>query len=108
MNKVELASEIASLMMDEHYVGDPWMKEDEDGNYSIVEEEKQDRFNEYYDEALILVNKFTEDRKEILEKVNACIEDMQMLKAGTWVPDDSSCSATLDNLTDIKNYIKHE
>ena len=29
--------------------------------------------------------------KEIIKKLNLVLGDLEMLKAGTWVPDDESC-----------------
>ena len=38
---------------------------------------------------------------EALQKLNLVLEDIQMLRDGTWVPDKSSCENTIDNITDV-------
>ena len=38
---------------------------------------------------------------EVLQKLNLVLEDIQMLRVGTWLPDKSSCENTIDNITDV-------
>lgn len=44
--------------------------------------------------------------KEAKNAVRLLIVDLKMLKKGTWVPDDVSCDASLDNLKLIKRYLE--
>jgi hypothetical protein len=44
---------------------------------------------------------------EALQKLNLVLEDIQMLRDGTWVPDKSSCENTIDNITDVINIIEN-
>tara|TARA_R100000544_G_scaffold33992_1_gene20640 strand:- start:6139 stop:6429 length:291 start_codon:yes stop_codon:yes gene_type:complete len=39
--------------------------------------------------------------KKILEKLDLVLEDLKMLKAGTWKPDDESCDASISNIEDV-------
>ena len=39
--------------------------------------------------------------KEIIKKLNLVLEDLEMLKAGTWVPDDESCNTSISNIEDV-------
>jgi hypothetical protein len=43
-----------------------------------------------------------------LQKLNLVLEDMQMLRDGTWVPDKSSCENTIDNITDVIYTLENE
>jgi hypothetical protein len=43
-----------------------------------------------------------------LEKLNLVLEDLQMLRDKTWIPDTKSCEATIDNITDVINIIENE
>jgi|TARA_R110000772_G_scaffold11973_4_gene37069 hypothetical protein len=38
---------------------------------------------------------------EVLNKLNLVLEDFQMLRDGTWVPDKKSCEASIDNVESI-------
>lgn len=50
--------------------------------------------------------KVDKQRKEALEALLAVVEDIQMLRTGTWEPDDDSCDATTDNLKLVIKYIE--
>ena len=39
--------------------------------------------------------------KEIIKKLNLVLGDLEMLKAGTWVPDDESCDSSISNIEDV-------
>jgi hypothetical protein len=43
-----------------------------------------------------------------LQKLNLVLEDLQMLRDGTWVPDTKTCEATIDNLNEVINIIENE
>ena len=45
---------------------------------------------------------------EVLQKLNLVLEDIQMLRDGTWVPDKSSCESTIDNITDVIYTLENE
>lgn len=45
---------------------------------------------------------------EVLQKLNLVLEDIQMLRDGTWLPDKSSCESTLDNITDVIYILENE
>ena len=45
---------------------------------------------------------------EVLQKLNLVLEDVQMLRDGTWVPDESSCENTIDNITDVIYTLENE
>lgn len=47
-----------------------------------------------------------EEINEIRTKLNLVLEDLQMLRDGTWVPDESSCEATIDNVVSVINIIE--
>jgi len=49
-----------------------------------------------------------EIKKKILKKLNLVLEDMQMLREGTWVPDEHSCMDTIDNINDAIKFIENE
>lgn len=51
-------------------------------------------------------NKMDKERKEALEALLAVVEDIEMLRIGTWKPDDDSCDATVDNLKLVIKYIE--
>jgi hypothetical protein len=38
---------------------------------------------------------------EVLNKLNLVLEDLQMLRDGTWVPDEKSCNDSIDNIENI-------
>ena len=38
---------------------------------------------------------------EVLTKLNLVLEDFQMLRDGTWVPDKKSCNDSIDNIESI-------
>jgi hypothetical protein len=41
-----------------------------------------------------------------MEEINLVIEDLEMLKDGTWVPDEHSCDASIEMLERAKTKIK--
>lgn len=45
---------------------------------------------------------------EILNKLNLLLEDFQMLRDETWVPDKSSCEASIENIESIIYTIENE
>ena len=45
---------------------------------------------------------------EILNKLNLVLEDFQMLRDETWVPDKKSCDASIDNIESIIYTIENE
>lgn len=45
---------------------------------------------------------------EILNKLNLVLEDFQMLRDGSWVPDKESCEASIDNVESIIYTIDNE
>jgi len=45
---------------------------------------------------------------EVLYKLNQILEDFQMLRDETWVPDKESCEASIDNVESIINIIENE
>lgn len=47
----------------------------------------------------------TEQKTEVLNKLNLIIEDFQMLRDGTWIPDTESCEASIENLESIISII---
>ena len=48
------------------------------------------------------------EKSEVLQKLNLVLEDVQMLRDGTWVPDESSCENTIDNITDVIYTLENE
>jgi hypothetical protein len=46
------------------------------------------------------------ERKEALEALLAVVEDIEMLRIGTWEPNDDSCDATIDGLKLVIKYIE--
>lgn len=48
------------------------------------------------------------DIVKVLEKLNLVLEDLQMLRDGTWVPDESSCEASIENLIDAIYILENE
>ena len=45
---------------------------------------------------------------EVLHKLNQVLEDFQMLRDGTWVPDEASCEASIENVESIIYTIENE
>lgn len=45
---------------------------------------------------------------EVLNKLNLVLEDFQMLRDGTWVPDKHSCNDSIDNIESIIYTIENE
>ena len=45
---------------------------------------------------------------EVLQKLNLVLEDIQLLRDGTWVPDKDSCEDTIDNITDVIYILENE
>ena len=45
---------------------------------------------------------------ESLDKLNLVLEDLQMLRDGSWVPDKESVEASIDNLQDVIYNIENE
>ena len=50
----------------------------------------------------------TEKIIKALQKLNLVLEDIQMLRDGTWVPDKNSCENTIDNITDVIYILENE
>tara|TARA_B110000285_G_scaffold79118_1_gene91188 strand:+ start:2367 stop:2525 length:159 start_codon:yes stop_codon:yes gene_type:complete len=50
----------------------------------------------------------TDKKIKALQKLNLVLEDIQMLRDGTWVPDKSSCENTIDNITDVIYTLENE
>ena len=50
----------------------------------------------------------TEKIIKALQKLNLVLEDIQMLRDGTWAPDKSSCENTIDNITDVIYILENE
>lgn len=76
----------------------------------IVKEvnEVSDRWQEFVKENFIPKTKADKERKKALEALLAVVEDIQMLRTGTWEPDDDSCDATVDNLKLVIKYIEKQ
>lgn len=56
-----------------------------------------------------ITKKMSKERKEALEALEALfsvMEDIEMLRIGTWKPDDDSCDTTIDNLKLVIKYIE--
>ena len=49
-----------------------------------------------------------EEQAEVLNKLNLVLEDFQMLRDGTWVPDKQSCNDSIDNIESIIYTIENE
>jgi len=47
-------------------------------------------------------------KTKILSKLNLVLEDFQMLRDETWVPDIESCEASIDNVESIIYIIENE
>lgn len=45
---------------------------------------------------------------EVLTKLNLVLEDFQMLRDGTWVPDKKSCNDSIDNIESIIYTVENE
>ena len=45
---------------------------------------------------------------QVLDKLNLVLEDLQMLRDGTWIPDEKSCNASIQNVQDVINIIEYE
>ena len=45
---------------------------------------------------------------EVLEKLNQILEDFQMLRDETWVPDKDSCEASIENVESVIYIIENE
>ena len=45
---------------------------------------------------------------EVLNKLNLVLEDFQMLRDGTWVPDKQSCNDSIDNIESVIYTIENE
>jgi len=65
-----------------------------------------DRWQEFVKENFIPKTKADKERKEALEALLAVVQDIHMLRIGTWEPDDDSCDATVDNLKSVIKYIE--
>jgi hypothetical protein len=44
---------------------------------------------------------------EVLGKLNSILEDFQMLRDGSWVPDEQSVEASIDNVNDVISIIEN-
>lgn len=49
-----------------------------------------------------------ENINNILDKLNLIMEDIIMLRDGTWIPDEKSCNASIQNIQDVINIIENE
>jgi hypothetical protein len=67
-----------------------------------------ERWEKFVKENFIPKTKADKQRKEALEALLAVVEDIQMLRTGTWEPDDDSCDATVDNLKLVIKYIEKQ
>lgn len=47
-----------------------------------------------------------EQINEALQKLNLILEDFQMLRDGSWVPDEKSCDASIDNVNSVIQIIE--
>ena len=65
-----------------------------------------DRWKQFVEENFIPKTQADKERKKALEALLAVVEDIQMLRLGTWEPDDDSCNATTDNLKLVIKYIE--
>ncbi len=65
-----------------------------------------DRWQKFVKENFIPKTKADKERKEALEALLAVVQDIHMLRTGTWEPDDDSCDATVDNLKLVIKYIE--
>jgi hypothetical protein len=45
---------------------------------------------------------------KILDKLYLIMEDLIMLRDGSWVPDEDSCNASIQNVQDVINIIENE
>tara|TARA_R110001606_G_scaffold238678_2_gene386698 strand:+ start:282 stop:440 length:159 start_codon:yes stop_codon:yes gene_type:complete len=43
---------------------------------------------------------------EVLQKLNLVLEDIQMLRDGSWEPDEKSCNATLGYIEDCLSLLE--
>jgi hypothetical protein len=50
----------------------------------------------------------SQELTQVLDKLNLILEDFQMLRDGTWIPDEKSCNASIENVQDIINIIEYE
>jgi len=50
----------------------------------------------------------SQESTQVLDKLNLILEDFQMLRDGTWIPDEKSCNASIENVQDIINIIEYE
>jgi hypothetical protein len=51
----------------------------------------------------------TEDDKNIIQsKLNLVLEDFQMLRDGIWIPDETTCDASIENLINVIHIIENE
>ena len=58
VNEIELADQVASMMMDECLKGDPWLEQDPlqpEGNFVIMEKHR-DQYDTYYDYVCELID----------------------------------------------------
>lgn len=67
-----------------------------------------DRWQEFVKKNFIPKTQADKERKEALEALLCVVEDIQMLRTGTWEPDDDSCNATVDNLKLVIKYIEKQ
>jgi len=65
-----------------------------------------ERWGNFVKENFVPKTKADKERKETLEALLAVVEDIHMLRIGTWEPDDDSCDATIDNLKLVIKYIE--
>jgi len=65
-----------------------------------------ERWGNFVKENFVPKTKADKERKETLEALLAVVEDIHMLRTGTWEPDYDSCDATIDNLKLVIKYIE--
>jgi hypothetical protein len=44
-------------------------------------------------------------KKDVIQAINCLKEDMELLRDGSWIPDDHSIDASVDNLELIETYL---
>lgn len=65
-----------------------------------------ERWQEFVKENFVPKTQINKERKEALEALLCVVNDIEMLRTGTWEPDDDSCDATTDNLKLVIKYIE--
>lgn len=60
-------------------------------------------FNKYFE---FQYKKRNNDRHDAISLVEILIQDIELLKDGTWIPDNETRDASLDNLHKVLEYLK--